>query len=307
MHCYIFCCFYSFVILLSEISSLKANLSYLSICRLRMGDHFVLLVNRLLTESTIEAAIESKNRWQQATPSGSQDNTSDLSSQRMDLDFRTSSRKLVECRICHDEDEDTNMEAPCSCCGSLKYAHRKCVQRWCNEKGDTICEICHQQFKPGYTAPPPLFHYGGIPMNFSISIFRGNWEISRRDLNNPGFIAMVNTDHEFIDSDFDDYSAPSTRSLMCCRVVAIIFMVLLALRHTLPIINSGAGDYSTTMFMLLILRTIGILLPIYVMVKAFTAIQHRRRQQHPRFSLAASDEENELPRLQPQSHFIPVQ
>ncbi|XP_058009311.1 uncharacterized protein LOC110672591 isoform X2 [Hevea brasiliensis] len=302
MHCYIFCCFYSFVILLSEISSLKANLSYLSICRLRMGDHFVLLVNRLLTESTIEAAIESKNRWQQATPSGSQDNTSDLSSQRMDLDFRTSSRKLVECRICHDEDEDTNMEAPCSCCGSLKYAHRKCVQRWCNEKGDTICEICHQQFKPGYTAPPPLFHYGGIPMNF-----RGNWEISRRDLNNPGFIAMVNTDHEFIDSDFDDYSAPSTRSLMCCRVVAIIFMVLLALRHTLPIINSGAGDYSTTMFMLLILRTIGILLPIYVMVKAFTAIQHRRRQQHPRFSLAASDEENELPRLQPQSHFIPVQ
>ncbi|KAJ9173022.1 hypothetical protein P3X46_016200 [Hevea brasiliensis] len=272
-----------------------------------MGDHFVLLVNRLLTESTIEAAIESKNRWQQATPSGSQDNTSDLSSQRMDLDFRTSSRKLVECRICHDEDEDTNMEAPCSCCGSLKYAHRKCVQRWCNEKGDTICEICHQQFKPGYTAPPPLFHYGGIPMNFSISIFRGNWEISRRDLNNPGFIAMVNTDHEFIDSDFDDYSAPSTRSLMCCRVVAIIFMVLLALRHTLPIINSGAGDYSTTMFMLLILRTIGILLPIYVMVKAFTAIQHRRRQQHPRFSLAASDEENELPRLQPQSHFIPVQ
>lgn len=26
----------------------------------------------------------------------------------------------------------------------LQYAHRRCVQRWCNEKGDTMCEICHQ-------------------------------------------------------------------------------------------------------------------------------------------------------------------
>lgn len=25
-----------------------------------------------------------------------------------------------------------------------QYAHRKCVQRWCNEKGDTICEICRK-------------------------------------------------------------------------------------------------------------------------------------------------------------------
>jgi len=26
----------------------------------------------------------------------------------------------------------------------LQYAHRACVQRWCNEKGDTTCEICHE-------------------------------------------------------------------------------------------------------------------------------------------------------------------
>jgi len=25
-----------------------------------------------------------------------------------------------------------------------QYAHRKCVQHWCNEKGDIICEICHK-------------------------------------------------------------------------------------------------------------------------------------------------------------------
>lgn len=31
-----------------------------------------------------------------------------------------------------------------SFCFLAQYAHRKCVQRWCNEKGDTTCEICHK-------------------------------------------------------------------------------------------------------------------------------------------------------------------
>ncbi|KAJ4871564.1 hypothetical protein Rs2_46786 [Raphanus sativus] len=64
-------------------------------------------------------------------------------------------QQSVECRICQEEDSVKNLESPCSCSGSLKYAHRKCVQRWCNEKGDTIREICHKSHQPGYTAPPP--------------------------------------------------------------------------------------------------------------------------------------------------------
>ncbi|XP_059642479.1 uncharacterized protein LOC132284392 [Cornus florida] len=268
-----------------------------------MGDHFVLLVDRLLTESTLEAAIESKNRLQKAMPSASEDMVTNFSSHRMDVDVGFGPGKMVECRICQDEDEDSNMEIPCSCCGSLKYAHRRCVQRWCNEKGNTICEICHQQFKPDYTAPPPLFHYGGIPMNF-----RGHWEVSRRDQHNPQLIAMVAADRNFLDQNFDDYSSPTSRSLICCRLVATIFMVLLVLRHTLPIIISGAGEYSITLLMLLVLRTVGILLPIYIMVKAFTAIQRRRHQQDSRnFALATSDEETELPQLQLQPHLIHFQ
>ncbi|KAF7119600.1 hypothetical protein RHSIM_Rhsim13G0122500 [Rhododendron simsii] len=56
----------------------------------------------------------------------------------------------------------------------LQYAHRICIQRWCNEKGDIVCEICHQ------------------------------------------------------------------------------FMVVLVLRHTLPIITSEAGNYTITLVMLLL-------------------------------------------------------
>ncbi|XP_044505441.1 uncharacterized protein LOC123225519 isoform X2 [Mangifera indica] len=266
-----------------------------------MGDHLALLVDRLLTESTIETAIESNNQLlQQAAALANKNSMAELSSHRVDKDIGLSPSKLVECRICHDEDQDSNMEIPCSCCGSLKYAHRKCVQRWCNEKGDTICEICHEQYKPGYTAPPPPFHY--------IDNFRENWEISRRDLHNPHFLSMVTADHEFLDSSFDEYYSISPRSLLCCRIVAIIFMVLLVLRHTLPIINSGTGEYSLTLLSLMLLRTIGILLPIYIMVKAFHAIQRRRNQQDTRSSLAATDEENELPRLQhARSRLIHVQ
>ncbi|EPS64256.1 zinc finger family protein, partial [Genlisea aurea] len=63
--------------------------------------------------------------------------------------------RMEECRICQEEDSIKNLESPCACIGSLKaYAHRKCVQHWCNEKGDIICEICHQPYQPDYTASP---------------------------------------------------------------------------------------------------------------------------------------------------------
>ncbi|PON47043.1 Zinc finger, RING-CH-type [Trema orientale] len=272
-----------------------------------MGDHFVLLVDRLLTESTLEAAIESRNRSIQSAISTEADNPkTDDSSKKVEFGDISSPRKIVECRICHDEDGDSNMETPCSCSGSLKYAHRRCVQRWCDEKGDTICEICHQQFKPAYTVPPPLFQFGRIPMHF-----RGNWEMSRRDINSPRIIAMVSSsDRNFLDPEFDDYSASSTRSLTCCRTVAVIFMILLILRHSLPLIISGRTEYSFPLLMLLLLRTVGIVLPIYVMVRAVTAIHQRRRRSQQVLPISSSDAlsdgETERSEMQPSPHITRV-
>ncbi|KAL5222582.1 hypothetical protein ABZP36_027295 [Zizania latifolia] len=180
---------------------------------------------------------------------------------------------MVECRICQEEDCDTSMEAPCACCGSLKYAHRKCIQRWCNEKGDTTCEICLQQFKPGYIDPQQLFHYGSIPMNF-----RGSWEIGRQDLHDSQIVAMMPSEHDFLDG-YEDYLPMTTRSsTLCCRTVAIIFMALLVLRHTLPLMIGGNGEYSLALFSLLVLRTAGILFPIFVMARAMATFHRRRRR-----------------------------
>ncbi|KAI3433183.1 RING-CH-type domain-containing protein [Psidium guajava] len=260
-----------------------------------MGDHFVLLVDRLLTESTLGAAIESQNRYLEAMEPASDLKLPENTSHKVDVGNVSSTGKLVECRICQDEDDDRNMETPCSCCGSLKYAHRRCVQRWCNEKGNTLCEICHQQFKPGYTAPPPLFQFGRVPMNF-----RGNWEVYRGDLNGPRFIAMVSPDRSFSDPAYNENSHSVSRSLTCCRSVACLFMVLLILRHALPVLLSDAREYSLPLLMLLSLRTVGIVLPIYIIIRVLTAVQrHRRQQVSPSSSFDSSDEETESSTQQP--------
>nr|GMD63308.1 E3 ubiquitin-protein ligase MARCH3-like [Ipomoea batatas] len=86
----------------------------------------------------------------------------------------SSSTTRVECRICHGEDLDSNMEVPCSCRGTLKYAHRAL-------RKETLCvrsADCNQPFKPDYTTTPRVRHYGRLP-----SLLRGARIIPRRHYN----------------------------------------------------------------------------------------------------------------------------
>nr|XP_043614151.1 uncharacterized protein LOC122586109 [Erigeron canadensis]XP_043614152.1 uncharacterized protein LOC122586109 [Erigeron canadensis]XP_043614153.1 uncharacterized protein LOC122586109 [Erigeron canadensis] len=252
-----------------------------------MGDHFVFLVDRLLTESTLEAAIESRNLLDPVV----------ASSNEAVIDC-CSSKKMVECRICQGDDFDFKMETPCSCSGTLKYAHRRCVQRWCNAKGDIICEICHQQFKPGYVAPPPIFRLGGIPANF-----RGHWPIARRDMiENPRIITIVSSDQNLLDQEYDEYADSTARSILCFRSAAVIFMILLFLRHMLPIFETGVGSYNLPVFLLQLLRTSAIIVPIYIILKAMTALFNRRYQLPSNASTPSSDEEASPLPLRSQQH-----
>ncbi|XP_066379686.1 uncharacterized protein [Miscanthus floridulus] len=126
-----------------------------------MADHFAVMAGRLLTESSLQSAIGEASAVPSTTSA-----PCDVSVQ----DGRPASGVLVECRICQEDDDEACMEAPCSCKGSLKYAHRKCIQRWCDEKGDTICEICLQQFVPNYTASSKLFQRGRSTIFFRFGV-----------------------------------------------------------------------------------------------------------------------------------------
>lgn len=62
---------------------------------------------------------------------------------------------IALCRICLEEDNASDLEIPCGCAGTQRWAHHSCIQRWVEEKGHLKCEICGQQYKGNFTVPPP--------------------------------------------------------------------------------------------------------------------------------------------------------
>ncbi|XP_015696169.1 uncharacterized protein LOC102716520 isoform X2 [Oryza brachyantha] len=188
--------------------------------------------------------------------------------------------ETVECRICQEEDNTSNLESPCACTGSLKYAHRVCVQRWCDEKGDLTCEICHEPYKHGYTALPRAH-----PDETTIDI-SGGWTITGTafDLRDPRIIAMAQ--NHIMEADYDDYSVTNASSAAFCRSAALILMALLVLRHVLVLTDEDEDDASSMfsaserIFLeLFLLRVAGFLLPFYIMAWAINILQGRRRRQ----------------------------
>uniref|UniRef100_A0A0C9RQ51 TSA: Wollemia nobilis Ref_Wollemi_Transcript_3702_1026 transcribed RNA sequence n=1 Tax=Wollemia nobilis TaxID=56998 RepID=A0A0C9RQ51_9CONI len=242
-----------------------------------MAEHLVLYVDRLLTPSTFDSA----NDVNMTLPSSQMEN-GEKSVNGVSVYKDGKSKKIhgpgkeegefVECRICQEEDVDRSMDIPCACTGSMKYAHRKCVQRWCNEKGDTICEICQQAYKPGYTAPAPA-NANGISIDLS-----GPWG-AQLDLNDPRILAMAAAERHFLEAEYDDYEAANASGAGCCRSVALIFMTLLLLRHALAITTAGGEEDVLTFCTLFLLRAAGFLLPCYIMARAMNILQRRRQRQ----------------------------
>ncbi|KAK9114248.1 hypothetical protein Syun_021045 [Stephania yunnanensis] len=249
-----------------------------------MGDHVVLFVDRLVTSATQQSVqgsiVLETPREGAASASASASASSSTSVDKRDEDeveANDESEPLiqnVECRICQEEDNIKNLETPCSCSGSLKFAHRKCVQRWCNEKGDTTCEICHEPYQPGYTAPPPP------PQETTIDI-SGGWTISGTpvDLHDPRLLAMAAAERHFLEAEYDEYAATNASGAAFCRSAALILMALLLLRHALAITNADGDDDASTFFSLFLLRVAGFLLPCYIMAWAISILQRRRQRQ----------------------------
>lgn len=193
--------------------------------------------------------------------------------------------QTVECRICQEEDSLKNLEIPCGCSGSLKYAHRKCVQRWCDEKGDITCEICHQLYQPGYTAPPPP------PQSDDTSIDIRGWTVggTQVDLNDPRLLAMAAAERRLLESDYNEYADSNASGAAFCRSAALILMALLLLRHALTVGNADEDeDDISTFFSLFLLRAAGFLLPCYIIAWAISILQ-RRRQRQEAAALAAAE------------------
>ncbi|XP_028780485.1 uncharacterized protein LOC114736784 [Neltuma alba] len=129
----------------------------------------------------------------------------------------------AECRFCHDEDCVSRFDTPCRCSGTLKYAHRSCIQKWCNIKGDTICEICRQPYGPGYA----VTHRSSS--NNDEDDEREGWRIpsTNAQIYSPLTLAEMATDRMAAALNEDcDFRHP-TGGVLCGTGVLIIFIVMI--------------------------------------------------------------------------------
>uniref|UniRef100_K3XLL8 RING-CH-type domain-containing protein n=1 Tax=Setaria italica TaxID=4555 RepID=K3XLL8_SETIT len=186
----------------------------------------------------------------------------------------SSSLTLRQCRICHDEEDGrrSSMESPCACSGSLKYAHRGCVQRWCDEKGSTLCEICLQNFEPGYTVPPKKPADVAVTIRESLEVPRLNYEPEEQEVEDAAVVGAG-------DPEYAECARAAGRSASWCRSVAVTFTVVLLLRHLVTVATVGAANqFAFSLLTVYLLRASGILLPFYVVMRLISVIQHGQRQ-----------------------------
>ncbi|XP_062209122.1 uncharacterized protein LOC133910898 [Phragmites australis] len=195
----------------------------------------------------------------------------------MDQEELCSSSSLRQCRICHDEEDEgrTSMESPCACSGSLKYAHRGCVQRWCDEKGSTLCEICLQNFEPGYTVPPKKAQPADVAVTIrgSLEVTRLNYEPEEEEEDDAPLIGAAG------DLEYAECARSAGRSASWCRSVAVTFTIVLLLRHLVSVVTVGAANqHAFSILTVYLLRASGILLPFYVVMRLISVIQQGQRQ-----------------------------
>ncbi|XXG89291.1 hypothetical protein AAC387_Pa12g1327 [Persea americana] len=241
-----------------------------------MVDDVMVCVDRIMTS----ACFESANNEEGPARAGIEEAGKNFSANGSVLnkgDEEASSKKsekgeMIECRICQEEDEEKEMEAPCGCSGTLKFAHRKCIQRWCNKKGDITCEICNQIFAPNYSLPPKRRSSDGMTIDI-----RHSWG-TRLDVHDP-FLALA-AEHRLLQAEYEDYAAANTSHIACCRAVALILMLLLLVRHALLVTQESGGEQDASAFFnVSFLQFAGFLLPCCVMARVLCIVQSRRRRQ----------------------------
>ncbi|WOK96487.1 hypothetical protein Cni_G05194 [Canna indica] len=187
-------------------------------------------------------------------------------------DKRKKGGEMIECRICQEEGYECDMEVPCACNGTIKFAHRKCIQKWCNKKGNITCEICNQIFTPDYSVPPNK----PSPELIAIDI-RQSWG-SRFDIHDSHFLAIAAAEHEFLNAGYEDYTTASASGVSCCRTAVLILMLLFLVRQILNATREVAMIQDISALFNVSLQFAGLFLPCYVMARSCHFMQNRRRR-----------------------------
>ncbi|KAM3719384.1 E3 ubiquitin-protein ligase [Dirofilaria immitis] len=91
-----------------------------------------------------------------------------------------SSTRKLNCRICLEEDNESDLISPCECRGSLQFVHTQCLQHWFDVMHERRCQICKTQYeledrgmKPytEWTLPQPLSDDWEDQLDFKCALF----------------------------------------------------------------------------------------------------------------------------------------
>lgn len=132
------------------------------------------------------------------------------------------------------------------------------------------CRICHEEdfqrveapcscsgtvkkFEPGYTSPPQKTQLNDTTVTIRVSL-----EDSR-----------TGTDEE---NEEEILEAAADKSAIYCRSVALVFTVLLLIRHIYVVLAVGIGGYPFSLLTVLIIKISGIVFPMYILLRIFTAL-----------------------------------
>ncbi|GAB2210782.1 hypothetical protein Droror1_Dr00016066 [Drosera rotundifolia] len=120
---------------------------------------------------------------------------------------------------------------------------------------------------------------------------------------------LMASDRTFMEPGFIEYPAPSSRSILHCRIVTFLFLMFLISRHALLITIALSGDYSAAVFGALSCIT-GVLFSLFAVVRADTSIQRWERHEevnhtmHYLFRISALI--TSMVSLQKHADFLPV-
>ncbi|BAF17203.2 Os05g0355300 [Oryza sativa Japonica Group] len=172
--------------------------------------------------------------------------------------------------ICHEEEDEwcAAIESPCGCSGSLKYAHRGCVQRWCDEKGSTLCEICLQNFESDYTIPPKKVQVVETAVTVR-AFFCRDEEMLPEELSQEDQEQYAGSEAQTGNGDCSSW----------CRSLTITFTIMLLVWHLIAVVTIEAADHCAfSLVTIFLLRAAGILLPFYAIMRMVRMIQQGQRQ-----------------------------
>ncbi|CAK9186097.1 unnamed protein product [Ilex paraguariensis] len=225
-----------------------------------MSDHILLSADRLIKAATMEQmqreAFSDKGTSMQRVQYSSNTEIDDWNLNEFMFSNDEEEEKM-ECRICQEEDFVNKMEAPCGCIGSLKLAHRECIQQWCNEKKNTTCEICNQPYQAGYTTPSPP--PPPPPSDTIITIRQVNLFDHRNDRRPSTFPApaTARAAEYLVDGEYDEFATPSgTRNAVIASTV-LVFTAILMMKLAFSFVDeedrSIGNIFSTKLAFILIL------------------------------------------------------